>query len=92
MEVSDAGANTLTTSYAPGTLTINPFPPVLRIGISGTNALVRWPVVASNYVLQVNEALSGTWSNAANPTVIGPDNVVTAPIGPGPRFYRLFRP
>jgi len=49
-------------------------------------------VVASNYVLQVNAALSGNWSNAASPTVIGPDNVVTTPFSTGTKFYRLFKP
>jgi hypothetical protein len=91
MEVSDPGANALATSYAPGTLTINPFPPVLRIAATETNVTLSWPTTASNFVLQVNDAVSGNWSNAASPVVIGPDNVVTTP-NIGTKFYRLFRP
>jgi len=91
MEVSDAGAEALATSYAPGTLTISPFPPVLRIAANGPDVTVAWPVVASNYLLQVTDGLSDTWSNAPTPVVVGPDNVVTTP-NTGTKFYRLFKP
>jgi hypothetical protein len=92
MEVSDPDANSLATTYTPGTLTISPFPPVLRISANATDVTVAWPVVASNYVLQVNDTVSGNWSNAPAPVVIGPDNVVSTPIASGTKFYRLFKP
>ncbi len=92
MEVSDVAANALATTYTPGTVTISPFPPVLRINAVGTNVTLAWPVVSSNYVLQASDAVSGSWSNAVEPVVVvGQDNVVTAP-NIGTKFYRLFKP
>jgi hypothetical protein len=92
MEVSDVAANALATTYTPGTVTISPFPPVLRINAVGTNVTLAWPVVSSNYVLQASDAISGNWSNAVEPVVVvGQDNVVTAP-NIGTKFYRLFKP
>jgi hypothetical protein len=92
MEVSDAGANTLATSYVPGSLTINPFPPVLRIGKSGEEVTLSWPVTASNFVLQASDAVSGDWTNAASPMVIGSDNVVPTPATNATMYFRLFKP
>ena len=95
-EISDAAANTLTATYASGVLTFSPYPPVLRANLAETNAVVAWPVVASNFVLQVNAdpaIASSNWSNASeNPAVIGEDKVVTITNTAGTKFFRLYKP
>ena len=69
---------------------------MLRTELAGTNPLVAWPVVASNFVLQVNAGpgiSSSNWSNASQlPAVIGEDQVVTFTNGTGPKFFRLYKP
>lgn len=96
-EISDVAANTLTATYASGLLNISPYPPVLRVNLAGTNPLVAWPVVASNFVLQVNAdpaISSSNWNNAAeNPALIGEEKVVTITNGSeDTKFFRLYKP
>jgi hypothetical protein len=94
VQISDTGrysvfvsndAGSATSSNALLTVTL------LQISRIGTNVTVAWPVVASNYVLQVSDSVSGNWSNAASPIVLGADNVMTTP-NIGTKFYRLYRP
>jgi hypothetical protein len=91
-QVSDPTATPLATSYASGTVSINPLP-ALSISSAGQNISLAWPVWATNFSLQ--EANGGLppvafWSNQLRtPVITNNQNVLTLPLGPGPAFYRL---
>jgi hypothetical protein len=65
--------------------------PLLTITPSGTNVIVSWPSPSSGFGLQENPDLNpATWSavpatNSDNGTI----KSITAPAGPGNRYYRL---
>jgi uncharacterized repeat protein (TIGR01451 family) len=63
--------------------------------VPGSQLRIAWPTAAANFVVQFKDALASSvpWQtlNAA-PTNLGEQNVITVPIGPGTRYYRLMRP
>jgi hypothetical protein len=66
--------------------------PQLYVSLTATNTvLVTWAVSADTFVLQENSDLStANWTAVTNtPTVIGQQNQVLLPLGPGNRCYRL---
>jgi len=66
--------------------------PELNIARLGTNTELRWPVQASNYVLQATSelAVSNMWVLVTNEVgTVGSENVVVDSSPPQKRFYRL---
>lgn len=66
--------------------------PSLQIQIVGTNAIVKWPLAAANYSLEMTDELatSATWMTATNvPVIVDFENTVTNEISTNKRFYRL---
>ncbi|MGA2660189.1 MAG: LamG-like jellyroll fold domain-containing protein [Verrucomicrobiota bacterium] len=91
-QVSDALASRLTTGYINGTVLISQ-PPTLSVALSGQAIQLSWPLWASNFVLQ--EA-SGRLSPGMNWSGLGTTpaqttnaNVLTLPLSPTNKFYRL---
>jgi hypothetical protein len=69
--------------------------PVLGISLAQSNAVLSWPVLASNFVLQSAVSLSPpvNWSLVTD--AVGTLNGqlrVSEPVGPSNRFYRLLLP
>lgn len=65
-------------------------PPVLSVTNSGANVVVSWPVsVATFFQLQKSTTLSGPWTGAGSPTVVGLQNQVTLPASGSGQFFRL---
>jgi hypothetical protein len=63
----------------------------LRIELAGTNVVLRWPVVATNVVLEAASSIgiNATWNPVLpGPVLIGGENFVTN-AALGERFYRL---
>jgi hypothetical protein len=93
-EVSDANASVLTSTYTPGSITVNP-PPTLNLSLSGQNLALSWPSAAGDYVLQQTASLTPpiAWTNIT-PTLATNGNQITAllPTASGPGFYRLAHP
>ena len=72
-----------------------PAPPELKPVVASANSLtVAWPTNATGCVLQQITSLGATnWATVTNPvTVVGTNNRVTIPTGPGSRFFRLKLP
>ena len=63
-------------SFAPG--------PILTISVSGTNAVITWPVASSGYLLQSAPDVRGPFTNLS-----GAGNPYTNPITDGNQFFRL---
>ena len=65
-------------------------PPVLSVKHIGANAIISWPVSVSTFFkLQSSSSLSGPWSLAGDPTVVGLENQVSVPATGAGNFYRL---
>jgi hypothetical protein len=95
LEVVDAGAIALATEYVSGSIQVNSAP-TLQIGRSSQGVSLTWPSSATNFVIQEASTLRGPsldWTNL--PAVVmstNSENMVTVPLKPSPRFYRLYRP
>jgi hypothetical protein len=66
--------------------------PWLNIAPAGTNVILTWPALASNYQLELATALSATntWNAVTNvPNVNGTTNVLALPATNGSAFFRL---
>jgi Immunoglobulin domain/Bacterial lectin len=64
--------------------------PVLSVTHTGGNVVVSWPVsVATFFQLQKSPTLSGPWTSAGSPTVVGLQNQVTLPATGSAQFFRL---
>jgi len=64
----------------------------LNVQKSGGNVVLSWPTGTGGYQLESNTAINspGTWTIVATPPVIvGNQNIVTVPAGPGTTYYRL---
>lgn len=69
-----------------------PGAPVLAIRSAGRHVEIAWPAVNSGFVLEVSSTLGATaeWKQVeADSTLNGNQFVVTVPVEPGHRFYRL---
>lgn len=65
-------------------------PPVLSLAKVGGNAVISWPVtVSAFFTLQQSPTLSGPWTSAGAPTIVGLQNQVTVPATGVAHFYRL---
>jgi hypothetical protein len=89
-EISDAAANTLTADYFNGTITVHPLPS-LRINQVGQNISLSWPSWATNFVLQQAEVPSSWTTLSVTPVIVNDENILTAPIRSGTKFYRLYQ-
>jgi hypothetical protein len=66
--------------------------PGLAIHHAGNQVQLSWPVALTGYRLQVSPSLtSPAWTDAPAPEVVNFHYVVTLPLLPNPRFYRLTR-
>jgi uncharacterized repeat protein (TIGR01451 family) len=78
------------------TTTVVSNPAVLQIDDSIPGQVrVSWPVAATNFVLQSTAAIGhgATWLPVnIVPVVSGNQKIVTTPVGPGAKFFRLNRP
>jgi NHL repeat-containing protein len=66
--------------------------PHLRIALSGTNAILSWPLSASGFTLETSSSFlpSGPWSPLTNGVVIsGNDFILTRNAKTGNAFFRL---
>jgi len=93
-EISDPTAEVLETTYANGTVIVNPVP-ALSIFRAGKDLTLVWPESAASFNLQ--ETAGGlpaaTWSNVAGiPIVTNGENRVTVPAKTATRFFRLYHP
>jgi hypothetical protein len=93
-EVSGTNALPLAAGYVNGTITVNPLPS-LRIGRSGADITLAWPLWATNFGLQAAEGgLSPAvpWAKlTAVPILTGNETIVTLPLAATNRFYRLYQ-
>jgi hypothetical protein len=65
-------------------------PPMLSVNTSGGNAVVSWPVSVSTFFqLQKSASVTGPWTSAGSPTVVGLQNQVTLPATGTSQFFRL---
>ncbi len=67
-------------------------PPSLQIQIAETNAILKWPLAASSYSLEMADELaaSAVWTITTNvPVIVDFENTVTNEISTNKRFYRL---
>ena len=91
-EVAGTNALRLDAEYVNGTITVNPLPS-LSIGRSGDNITLAWPLWATNFGLQAAEGglpPSVPWTNlVAEPTLESNQAIVTLPLAPTNRLYRL---
>jgi len=67
--------------------------PVLKIRIVPGNLVrISWPTTAFGYRLQYATSVAGPWYDLGLPVSIeGNEFVVYDMLGPGPKFYRLFK-
>jgi len=67
--------------------------PTLLIQLWSTNQVrISWPTAYAGYTLQSAPGLAGPWSNAGlTVNVVGSEFVAFDVIGPGPKYYRLFK-
>jgi uncharacterized repeat protein (TIGR01451 family) len=90
--VAGAYADPVATNNVSTAVTRVYVPPELDVTAGVSNQIrIAWSVALSEFVLQYTDDLSAmTWSNVlAEPQFIGEQKVVSEPIGPGTRFYRL---
>ena len=91
-EVSDASAQRLAADYVSGTITVNPLPS-LKIGLSGTNITLAWPLWATNFGLQAAEGglpPAAGWTNVNSvPNLTTNEAIATLPLPATNAFYRL---
>jgi Concanavalin A-like lectin/glucanases superfamily/Bacterial lectin len=65
-------------------------PPTLSVTTTGGNAVVSWPVsVATFFQLQKSDNVTGPWTSAGSPTVVGLQNQVSVPATGTSQFFRL---
>jgi hypothetical protein len=91
-EVSGTNALRLAADYVNGTITVNP-QPSLSIGRSGEDITLAWPLWATNFGLQAAEGglpPTAAWTNlVVVPTLKSNQAIVTLPLAPTNRLYRL---
>jgi hypothetical protein len=65
----------------------------LAFARSGNSVVLSWPAAATGFVVQGTAALTDPqWGAVDAPVeVVGGQNVVTVPIGPGTQFFRLIK-
>ena len=66
--------------------------PVLAIALSGTNAVLFWPMSVTSWLLQTAPALGlpGGWNPLTNtPSFLNSEYIVTNAVGAAAQFYRL---
>ena len=93
-EVSDTLANPLPVSFVSGTVTVNPIPS-LAIQLSGSNAVLSWPLWAGNFLLQsagTGAPSFGPWSNSTASVTASTSNFATVPLTNEVQFFRLEHP
>jgi hypothetical protein len=94
-EISDPNASALAAEYINGAATMAPLPS-LSITASGKSISVSWPAAASGFVLQessdANLGAANWTAVAATPAVVNSRSVVSLPLGPDKKFYRLYHP
>jgi len=67
--------------------------PALGIRRAGGSIILSWPHPSPGFVLQEVSAMGNRWvAVAQTPTLQDGQNVLSLPVGSGPRFYRLRRP
>jgi hypothetical protein len=68
--------------------------PPLKITADGSRVVLAWPAIASDYFLEVSDALvPTTWLVDGNPQVIVGDTItVTVKVTHAQRYYRLKQP
>ena len=66
-------------------------PPVMRIRRTNQQAIITWPRVLTNYVIESSQALAtNQWTKVtAKPVMADPDQSVTVELSGKPRFFRL---
>jgi hypothetical protein len=72
-----------------------PGAPTLTIRRAGNSVEISWPAAVMDFVLEATPTLSGTvlWSGVSEPpNVVDAQQVVTVPLAPGNRFFRLHKP
>lgn len=70
----------------------NVIAPSLTAQVSGSNAVLQWPLSSTGYVLETTDDLATTnaWTTVTSaPIIVDLQNTVTNPISAGSRFYRL---
>jgi hypothetical protein len=69
---------------------------VLSIALSDQNVILTWPLLVTDFVLQVWDGDLSTPATGmgveVKPDVTNDQNMVTLPIGDGTKFYRLSNP
>jgi hypothetical protein len=67
--------------------------PTLNIQLWPTNQVrLSWPTAFTGFTLQSAPGLFGPWTSAGlTVTVVGNEFVAFDTIGPGPKYYRLFK-
>jgi pimeloyl-ACP methyl ester carboxylesterase len=86
------GTSTNATVNLDGMRFYNVVAPFLTVQVSGTNAIMQWPISAGGYVLETREemAVANSWMIVTNvPAIVNFQNTVTNPVSSGARFYRL---
>ena len=64
--------------------------PILSVNTVGANVVVSWPVsVATFFQLEKSPNVTGPWTSAGSPTVVGLQNQVTLPATGTSQFFRL---
>ncbi|HXT13733.1 MAG TPA: hypothetical protein VN873_19440 [Candidatus Angelobacter sp.] len=64
--------------------------PTLRIFLTSSNtAVVAWPASSTGFTLQMSSNLTGSWSTAGTPIVVGSENQVVISPPTGREFFRL---
>ena len=85
----NGGSSFMGTVFA---LPLTTTPPLLALGVSGTNVIVTWPTSATGFSLEcvTNLAAPTNWAAVSpGPTVVNGQNVVTNILSGSRKFYRL---
>ncbi len=71
--------------------TLVTIPPWLQISGAGTNVILTWPALATNFQLEaVGQLSTGVWSAVTNiPATMGCTNALTLPAAASSQFFRL---
>jgi hypothetical protein len=91
--ISDPLGNELAADYINNAVTINP-PPSLTASLSGTNAVLSWPVWGTGFNLQATgDLLTQGWTNISYTLQTNGGNIsVTIPISGKGGYFRLQHP
>ena len=92
-EVVSATPSLLTSTYASGTIMVNPI--IVGVTRSANRLVLSWPASAAGYILETSGSLGGgaSWSApTVGPTTVGDRLVLTNDLGTTARFFRLRKP